>query len=155
MLDQAFKRYKVIRRQDRRLRATFREDLAQARAQQGNTSLATEIQAMGNKERQHSTSRHVKTVLGKNSRTGTSKIESLHKDGTITEVTQPDKMVHHIIKENQAKCNQNVKYPLFADGLLQDLGLLGDGPEVENVLNGTYIPPPYQHRGPRDGGSNR
>ena len=140
-LDQAFKRYKVIRRQDKRLRATFREDLAQARAQQGNTSLATEIRAMGNKERQRSTSRRVKAVLGKNTRTGTSKIEILHQDGTITEVTQPVKMVGHIIKENQAKYNQNVNCPLFQDGLLQDLGLLGDGPEVEKVLNGTYVPP--------------
>ena len=26
--------------------------------------------------------------------------------------------------------------------LYQDLGAMGDGPEVPNVLNGTYIPPP-------------
>ena len=141
-LDMAFKKYKVVRRQDKRLRATFREDLAQARALEGNTSLATEIRSMGNKEAQRSTSRRVRTVLGKNARTGTSKIEILHKDGTITEITQPNKMVHHIIGENQAKYNQNGDCPLFEDELLRDLGILGDGPEVHKVLDGTYKPPP-------------
>ena len=142
MIDQAFKKYKVVRRQDKRLRKNFREDLAQARALEGNTSLAAEIRAMGNKEKQRSTSRRVKTVLGKNTRNGTSKIEILHKDGSITEVTQPRKMVRHIIKENSAKYNQNGDCPLLQDKLLKDLGILGDGPEVENVLNGTYEPPP-------------
>ena len=37
MIDKAFKKYKVMRRQDKRLRKTFREDLAQARALEGNT----------------------------------------------------------------------------------------------------------------------
>ena len=103
--------------------------------------MTTQIRAMGNKEAQRSTVRRVKSVLGKNTRTGTSKIEILHKDGTITEVTQPAKMVKHIITENSGKYNQNGDCPLLQDDLLRDLGILGDGPEVDKVLNGTYEPP--------------
>ena len=141
-IDKAFKRYKVLRRQAKRLRTTFLEDLAEARALEGNTSLATEIRNMTIRENQRTTARRIKSTLGKNHRTGTSKIEITEPNGTITEVTHPKQMVKHIIQENRSKYNQNGKCPLFAKKLMEDLGLLGDGPEIEKVLDGTYEPPP-------------
>ena len=50
-------------------------------------------------------------------------------------------MERHIIRENQNKVHQSENCPLFHADLVKDLGFMGDGPEVDNVLNGSYLPP--------------
>ena len=48
-----------------------------------------------------------------------------------------------IMEENERKYHQmETSCPLLQGQLLDDIGLLGDGPEVENILNGTYQQPP-------------
>ena len=49
-------------------------------------------------------------------------------------------MTELIAEENREKFHQTYNCPLFQQQILDDLGLLGDGPEVVNVLNGTYNP---------------
>ena len=52
-------------------------------------------------------------------------------------------MEKYIIKENKSKFHQTEgRCPLLYGQLYRDLGAMGDGPEVPNVLNGTYTPPP-------------
>ena len=52
-------------------------------------------------------------------------------------------MEKHIIRENESKFHQTEgQCPLLYGRLYQDLGLMGEGPEVPNVLKGTYLPPP-------------
>ena len=52
-------------------------------------------------------------------------------------------MEGYIIKENKAKFHQTEgRCPLLHGQLYRDLGSMGDGPKVPNVLNGTYVPPP-------------
>ena len=52
-------------------------------------------------------------------------------------------MEKYIIKENESKFHQTEgRCPLLYGRLYRDLGAMGDGPEVPNVLNGTYTPPP-------------
>ena len=140
-LDLAYKEYKSVRKKDSHLRRTFLEDLALARAEAGNTSQATELRNQGIRERQRTTSRHIRQVIGKGKSQGTSKIEMLLADGTVKEITQPKEMEKCLLQQNRSTFNQNGDCPLLQDQLLTDLGLLGDGPEVINVLNGTYDPP--------------
>ena len=140
-LDLAYKEYKSVRKKDSQLRSTFLDDLAMARAEAGNNSQATELRSLRTRERQRTNARHIQNVLGKSRGQGTSKIEVLRKDGTIKEVTQPRQMEKYLIKQNRGTYNQNGDCPLLQGQLLDDLGLLGDGPEIINVLNGTYVPP--------------
>ena len=140
-LDLAYKEYKSVRKKDSHLRSTFLEDLAMARAEAGNNSQATELRNLGIRERQRTTARHIKQVFGKGKGQGTSKVEILMRDGTVKEITQPKEMEECLLNQNRTTMNQNGDCPLLQDTLLEDLGLLGDGPEVINVLNGTYKPP--------------
>ena len=50
-------------------------------------------------------------------------------------------MERYIIRKNRDKLHQTERCPLFHKNILRYLGLMGDGPGVDKVLNGTYIPP--------------
>ena len=140
-INQAYKEYKTLRKKDVQLSRTYRDDLAQAKAEAGNSSVAGIIRGLAAKESQRKASRRIKHTLGKYSNSGTCKIEVSNPDGTTKEVTDPDEMNDHIADENRSKFHQTENCPLLEENILKDLGLLGDGPEIINVLNGTYIPP--------------
>ena len=46
-------------------------------------------------------------------------------------------------KENQRKYHlpESGNSQLLSEDFIQDLGHHGEGPEIKNVLNGTYVPP--------------
>ncbi len=141
-IELAFKAYKVLRKKDTQLSKSYREELARAKAEEGNSSVAGIIRGLAAKESQRKVSRRIKRTLGKGSNKGTTKIEIQMEDGSIREITDPEEMNGHIADENRSKFYQTRNCPLLREELLKDLGLLGDGPEVINVLNGTYSPPP-------------
>ncbi len=64
------------------------------------------------------------------------------KDGVMVELTSKAEIERSLLEENESKhhqaegCSQ-----LLAGALLADISLLGDGPHVRNILNGTYIIP--------------
>ena len=140
-INQAFTEYKVLRKNDRQLSRTYRDELAIAKAEEGNLTVAGVIRGLDSIETQRKVARRIKQTLGKTGSKGTSKIEIKNPDGTIREITDPDEMTELIAEENREKFHQTYNCPLFQKQLLEDLGLLGDGPEVINVLNGTYQPP--------------
>ena len=140
-VDESYKSYKKLRKIDKRLSRTYREELATARAEAGNNTIATEIRNIQVREQQRTTSRRIKTVFGRGRGQGTSKIEITLEDGSIKEITRQGTMERHIIRENRNKVHQSENCPLFHDDLVKDLGFMGDGPEVDNVLDGSYLPP--------------
>ena len=141
-LNSAYKNYKIISRQDGKHRRAFREKLARDKAAEGNHTAATMLRQMDLHEQQRRDSRRVKATLKKNSRCGTTRIQVI--EGSVTkDITKKAEMERLIIAENEKKYHQTERScPLLQGQLLQDIGLLGDGPAVPDILNGTYTPPP-------------
>ena len=83
LLNEAFKEYKVLRKNDRKLSQTFRDELAQAKAEEGNQTLAGVIRGLDARETQRKVARRIKHALGKTDGKGTSKIEVENPDGTM------------------------------------------------------------------------
>ena len=136
--DKAYKRYKILRKQDEQLSLQFREKLAQARAKEGNHTAASEIRSLNLREAQRKEARRIRRALGKNKGSGTTMIQVQHQD-EVEEVTNQTEMEAIIIKENEAKYHQTEdRCPLLKGQLLEDIGLLGDGPRVNDILAGTY-----------------
>ena len=136
--DIAYKRYKILRLQDEQLSLQFREKLAQARAKEGNHSAASEIRSLNLREAQRKEARRIRRALGKNKGSGTTMIQ-VQQNEEIAEITKQSEMEAIIIKENEAKYHQTEdRCPLLHGQLLEDIGLLGDGPRVNDILAGTY-----------------
>ena len=141
-IDKAFTHYKIIRKQDEKHSMAFREKLAQARAAEGNHSAATELRQMNMREQQRTNARRIKATLKKNSNCGTTRIQ-ITQGGIKKDITKQSEMEAHIIAENEKKYHQTEeRCPLLQGQLLEDIGLLGDGPKVQDILNGTYQFPP-------------
>jgi len=80
----------------------------------------------------------MKYTLKKNQQCGTTMIQ-VEENGRAVDITDQHEMERLIIQENESKYHQTEsRCPLLQGQLLRDIGLLGDGPEVENILNGTY-----------------
>ena len=100
--------------------------------------MATEIKNQGLREQQRHITRRTKYTLKRNSRCGTSMIQ-VKSGGEIQDITNKKEMEAMIIEENEKKYHQTKqRCPLLTGQLLEDIGLLGDGPRVDNILNGTY-----------------
>ena len=58
------------------------------------------------------------------------------------EITDPKDMVTHIMAENDSKFHQTKDWSeLHLPEIIDDLGFLGEGPAVDEVLSGTYTSP--------------
>ena len=141
LLSRAHRHYRAVRKRDVDHRIAFQNRLSEERAKAGNVSVATEIKNQKLREEQRRTARRAKYVLERNQRCGTTMIQIKSRGKTI-DVTDKSQMERLIIAENEKKYHQTeTRCPLLHGQLLADIGLLGEGPEVENILNGTYICP--------------
>ena len=141
-LDEAYQNYKNLRVQHEELHKTYREKLAQARAAEGNTKAVSEIKSIMHREKQRKTARRVKRALKKTVGMGTTKVHVVN-NGVTSEITNKEEMETAILQENHSKFHQTEGWcPLLNGQLARDLGLMGDGPKVPDVLNGTYRCPP-------------
>ena len=108
---------------------------------EGNIKASTVLNNMIHREEIRSMFQQIQRVTKKR-QNGTVKIH-VEKDGCIKEVMKKSEMEKYIIRENESKFHQTEdRCPLLHGRLFRDLGSMGDGPEVPNVLNGTYSPPP-------------
>ena len=97
-----------------------------------------ELDAMNLRERQRDSARKIKYVTGKLQGVSTSHVEVTDEQGNATEIKGKQELEAAIIRENEAKFHQTEDCPLLNGQLLLDIGLLGDGPQVESILLGTY-----------------
>ena len=138
----ARRRYRAIKKKDKAHRQSFLENLAQSKAEENNSSMATELRNMSMQEQQRRMSRRTKHALKRNEDVGTTRIQVKTPQGLV-DVTNKEEMEHSIINENEKKYHQTEeRCPLLQGQLLDDLGILGDGPAVPKILNGTYECPP-------------
>ena len=138
---QAYKAYKVCRKNDVALRQNFLEELAQAKAEAGNQKMAKVLRNMQHLEESRSTFRRIRYST-KQRQSGTTKIH-VKKRRRLKEITKKEDMERYIIAENEKKFHQTEgRCPLLHGQLYKDLGTMGDGPCIPAVLDGTYQPPP-------------
>lgn len=137
-LNKAYLEYKALRIQHEDLNKTYRERLAKAKAAEGNTKAATELRNIQHREMQRKTARRIKRALRKNVRAGTTKVQVME-NGTMQELTSKSDMEKAILQENEDKFHQTEGWcPLLHGQLALDLGLIGDGPKIMEVFEGTY-----------------
>ena len=117
----------------------YREQLANAIAEQGNKPRAAVIKQLNAKEEARLTSRKIKFLTGKLQGGGTTFVTRTRRDGTVEEITDKVALETAIIKENIVKYHQTEdSCPLFTPQLMRDIGPMGEGPKVQDILQGTY-----------------
>lgn len=137
-LDLAFRHYRAVKKQDIQHRLAFQHKLSEERAAAGNVSIATEIKNQTLREQQRRTARRTRYALQRNQRCGTTMVQIRSPDGT-RDIINKAEMEALILEENEKKYHQTENWcPLLSGQLLEDIGILGDGPAVESILSGTY-----------------
>ena len=140
-ISQAYTIYKTLKSQAEELRLTYQEALARAKADTEGGDAVKILRVLQDREKLRLSYKRIGSSI-KSGRTSTTKIHVRTSDGFI-EVTQMLAMEEYIVRENEEKFHQTEGWsPLLEGRLFEDLGLMGDGPKVQEVLNGTYIPPP-------------
>ena len=138
LLDRAHRHYRAVRKMDTIHRLDFQRRLSEQRAKEGNIAVATEIKNQQLREVQRRIAMRAKYTLHRNQSCGTTMIQVQTENGRA-DITDKEEMERRIIAENEEKYHQTEqRCPLLRGQLLEDIGLLGDGPAVEDILAGTY-----------------
>ena len=139
-IGESYTEYKTLRSQAADLRLTYQEALAQARAEKEGGDAVSQLRALQDREQMRTKYRRIGCSL-KQGKQSTTKIHVKTPEGFI-EITQMLTMEDYIMRENEEKFHQTEGWSPLLDGqLAKDLGCYGDGPKVDEVLNGTYLPP--------------
>jgi len=98
---------------------------------------------MNSVEDQRDKARQIRYVTKKLQTAGTTQVIVVQDDGQIREITDKRAIETAIMEENEKKFHQTEGFcPLLEAQLLLDIRYFGDGPQVDKILDGTYIPPP-------------
>jgi hypothetical protein len=139
-LSKAWTIYKVLKKQGRTLRATWLEELAVARAEDGNTSVAQEIKNLTMRETQRREARQIKFILKPGNRKGLSSIE-VQEAGEWIELTQQQDIEKALLRELRTRFNQASDTPFQSEPLLSLVGPLGTTEYANDILRGAIEPP--------------
>ena len=139
-LSKSYEEYKKLKGKAADIRLTYQEALAQSLADKKGGDAVTQLRALQDREKLRLQFGRIRATI-KEKKTSTTKIQIRTSKG-VQEITQMLSMEAYILQENEAKFHQTEGWsPLLEGTLLEDLGLMGDGPRVPDVLNGTYVPP--------------
>ena len=140
-LDDAWDTYRAVRKDGKKFRQDFVDGLAEAQAEAQNIPKKTALQNIQHREAQRSSARTVKYVLMKLNGGGTSMVVII-RNGETVEITTKEELEQALLHENEWKYHQTEGFSQLLSGpLLDDIGLLGEGPHVKNILNGSYVVP--------------
>ena len=148
-LDEAWDTYRVVRKDSKSIRQDFVDGLADAQAEAQNIPKETALKNIQHREAQRDSAQTVRYVLHKMHGGGTSMV-IITRNGVMVELTSKAEIERALLLENESKYHQTEGYSqLLSGALLEDIGLLGDGPYVRNILNGSYIIPDSANPGTR------
>ena len=140
-LDEAWDTYRAVRKDGKKFRQDFTDGLAEAQAEAQNIPKKTALRNIQHREAQRSSGRTIKYVLMKLNGGGTSMVVII-RNGEMVEITTKEELEQALLHENEWKYHQTEGFSQLLSGpLLDDIGLLGEGPHVENILNGSYVVP--------------
>ena len=141
-LDAAYKAYKEVKVKAHSLRVSHQEALAKAKANEGNTSVVSQLKSLEHRENQRRRHRIIRAVTREEGNKDTTMVEITKEDGTEEEITERKDLEQAIMQENESKYHQiDDSCPLTKGQLLRDIGWYGEGPKVDDILKGTYVPP--------------
>ena len=128
---------------DESLSMEYRFQLAEAKEAAGTIKAAVHLRNMNRVEEIRTLFRNIRYMEGKIRAGASAQITVTNADGSFSELTDKDEVEAAIIKSNERKYHQTeggsqLLEPFFT----QDIGTCGDGPKVNEILNGTYLPPP-------------
>jgi hypothetical protein len=139
-LKSAHKAYKKAKKEASMWRDDFLTELAKAKANANNTEPEAELQAMRRIATQQRMAHNVKRMRGKLTRNATTQVYVITNNVRRVGIEKTD-IEDVCITENESRFSQSETTPPMMEALLSELGYLADGPAIEDILNGTYIPP--------------
>jgi len=139
---QAIKTYIKLKKKGPELRRTFMQQLAQARADAGNTSAEKELQQIQVREQQRLTWRNIKKVTGKINRGGVTFVTELQPNGTYKPLREKVEIENAFKRANEAKYRQSYDTDFLQEPMLSEFGYLGLNDNADKVMDGTYECPP-------------
>ena len=143
----ARKTWRELEKNSPERRSKFIERLAQAKAEAGNSSFATELRKMNLEEAERSTARRIRAVTGKRSGHCATVFRSRQRD-TFGNKNSPLVLDTKELQEEQFLSDYERRLRL-AEGrglmvvpYVYDFGYLGVTRSAQAVLEGIYVPPP-------------
>ena len=135
-------RYKKQKKEAQMLRTTFLQGKTEAMAEESNTEVEKILKQLLTHEAQRTSARRIKAALGKLASGSVKKVDIETAEGNIEEVTTKEGIERACMEEKEKKYRQTQNTPCMREPLLSDLGYLGTTAECDQILEGTYNPPP-------------
>jgi hypothetical protein len=140
-LSKAFTEYKKAKSKAEVWRDEFMDNLASTRANYKGTDKEKELKQLRHIEQQKTVARNIKRMRGKLNKTATTQVYVNYGQGRQL-MTTKDEIEIACIHENDSRFSQSENTPPMTDPLLSDLGLLAETEQVQEILQGIYVPPP-------------
>ena len=140
----AYERRKLCKQEAESLSMEYRTELAMAKESAGNIKMAVHLRGMNRLEGIRRLFRNIRFMEGKIRGGSTTQVTVTAPDGTVREFTSRSEVEEQIIEENERKYHQTESggCQLTDEVFVRQLGTHGNGPAVQSVLDGTYVPPP-------------
>ena len=128
---------------DEALSIEYRLQLAHAKEAAGTIKAAVHLRNMNRIEEIRTLFRNIRYMEGKIRAGASAQITVTNADGTFSELTDKEEVETAIIQSNEHKYHQTEGgLQLLEPFLTQNIGTFGDGPKVNEILDGSYTPPP-------------
>ena len=135
-----FKQYKEYLMNAAEKRQGFQDQLAQARAAEGNKSLANEIEKIKQVEAQRESAKRIRRMNGTlRTSKGLSKVVVPKEDGTEIELIDKEEMERALLEAYEKTLTQSNRTPCMSSPLVERLGLSATKETAHNVLHGYYF----------------
>jgi hypothetical protein len=120
----------------------YRHRLAKAREAEDNIPAALHIRNLTAQEHTRTLFRRIRYLERKMSNPTTSRLVVSDRQEHHREILQRNLIERHLLRANDKKYHQAEGTSQLSKGkLLQDIGALGTGPKIRNILQGRYVPP--------------
>ena len=119
----------------------FLDGLAESRAEANGTTKETELKQMKQIKKQRNTSQTLRRVLQTHQKGLATKLFVTVDDVEIA-VEDQEGIVDASIEENEKRFDRCIACSFLQEPLLSEVGMLCEGPAVDQILNGTYETPP-------------
>jgi hypothetical protein len=129
----------------------YRNQLAKAKEIEGKKEAATILRELNEKEAIRKLFRTIKAIEQRTTAGASSQLNVTNQDGSVSILTLQKEIEDAICDVNKKKYHQTEGgSQLLEQEFIEMLGLHGEGPEVENILKGTFTCPPNTSPATRD-----
>jgi len=106
---------------------------------------------MSRVEAQRASAWNTKFMLGTTRNGSSMQVTVTNPDGSKADLTEREDVESAVMRENELKYHQTEGGSHLLDGVFQnDFGSFGEGPAIDEVLQGTYIIPPHATQATKD-----